>query len=114
MNIHCEFSSDSGGSLADQITLSLATTSNEKPKLKRINPVVDDGASLLDDSLAALTSYNELLEEKVAKLGIQADRSLATLRESSISDYDTTRLDDAIAATKRRRFALEKEVCTLC
>lgn len=91
----------------------LTTTPNGKPKSKRLNPIVDDGASLLDDSLAALTGYNEFLEEKVAKLRIQSDRSLAALRESSASDHDTTRLDETITATKLRRSALEKEIAAL-
>ncbi|KAI1426976.1 hypothetical protein F5Y12DRAFT_739379 [Xylaria sp. FL1777] len=79
-----------------------AITPNSKPLPRRPNPVVDDGASFLEDALDALTSYNKLLEEKVAKFTIQSDRSLATLRESSDSGHDVTAVSETADATKLR------------
>ncbi|KAI0905931.1 hypothetical protein F4823DRAFT_609151 [Ustulina deusta] len=69
----------------------------------RPNAVVDDGASFLEDALAALTSYNQLLEEKVAKFSVQSVRSLATLRESSDSSHEITAILDSANATKLRK-----------
>ncbi|KAF2972549.1 hypothetical protein GQX73_g963 [Xylaria multiplex] len=80
---------------------------------RRPNPIIHDGESLLEDALAALDSYNKLLEEKVAKFSIQSARSIATLRESSASEQDTKLLDERVAEIKRRKLLHEKQIAIL-
>lgn len=82
--------------------ISSTTIPRDKTRPKIPNPIIDDGASFLEGALTALTSYNTLLEEKVAKFSVQSTRSLAALRESSTSDYDVVALDKRTAAVKLR------------
>lgn len=90
---------------------SSAVTSRDTPPSRRSNPVVHNGASSLDDALAALDSYNKLLEEKIAKFGIQSTRSLANLKETSESDHDVRAINEMITETRSRRLHHLHEVC---
>ncbi|KAJ8131668.1 hypothetical protein O1611_g1957 [Lasiodiplodia mahajangana] len=83
------------------------------PKAKRPNPIIDDGPSFLEDALMALTDYNKLLEEKIAKFNTQSVRSLAALRESSASDLDVSVLNEKIAEVKLRKSLHEKQIANL-
>ncbi|KAI0455404.1 hypothetical protein F5B21DRAFT_472191 [Xylaria acuta] len=86
---------------------------HDKSKSKPPNPIVDDGASFLEDSLTALTDYNRLLGEKVAKFKTQSTRSLATLRESSDSEHNITALHERTAEVKLRKSLHAQEIAIL-
>ncbi|KAI1755472.1 hypothetical protein F4782DRAFT_488664 [Xylaria castorea] len=90
-----------------------AVSSRDKPKSKPPNPIADDGASFLEDSLTALTDYNKLLEEKIAKFKIQSNRSLATLRESSELEDNITALHERIAEVKLRKSLHAQQIAIL-
>ncbi|KAI8949580.1 hypothetical protein F4801DRAFT_552595 [Xylaria longipes] len=90
-----------------------AVPSRDNPKSKAPNPIVDDGASFLEDSLNALTDYNKLLEEKVAKFKVQSTRSLATLRESSESDQNIATLHERTAEVKLRKSLHAQQIAIL-
>ncbi|KAI1154263.1 hypothetical protein F4825DRAFT_199094 [Nemania diffusa] len=89
------------------------TIPRDKTRPKIPNPIIDDGASFLEGALTALTSYNTLLEEKVAKFSVQSTRSLAALRESSTSDYDVVALDKRTAAVKLRNSLHAQQIASL-
>ncbi|KAI0118741.1 hypothetical protein GGR51DRAFT_497472 [Nemania sp. FL0031] len=93
--------------------LSSTTTAHDKSKAKRPNPIIDDGSSFMEGALTALTDYNKLLEEKIAKFNTQSVRSLAAFKESSASDHDVTVLDEKIAELKRRKSLHKKQIATL-
>ncbi|KAI1127786.1 hypothetical protein F5Y10DRAFT_242107 [Nemania abortiva] len=85
----------------------------DKIEAERPNPIIDDGVSFLGGAVSALTDYNKLLEEKVAKFSTQSVRSLASLRESSASDRDVATLNERIAEVKRRKSLHERKIATL-
>ncbi|KAI0553011.1 hypothetical protein F4679DRAFT_533248 [Xylaria curta] len=85
----------------------------DKAKSKPPNPVIDDGASFLEDSLTALNDYNKLLEEKIAKFKIQSTRSLATLKESSEVDDNIAALHEKIAEVKSRKSIHAQQIASL-
>ncbi|KAI0415823.1 hypothetical protein F5X98DRAFT_345605 [Xylaria grammica] len=85
----------------------------DNPQSSRPNPIIGDGAGLLEDALDALAGYNKLLEEKVAKFSIQSVRSIATLGESSASDHDITPIDERAAQTKLRKLRHEQQIAIL-
>ncbi|KAI0542217.1 hypothetical protein GGR58DRAFT_300702 [Xylaria digitata] len=88
-------------------------TAHDKSQSRQPNPIINDGASFLEDALAALDSYNKLLEEKVAKFSVQSARSIATLRESSTSEQDTKLLDERVTEIKQRKLLHEKQIAIL-
>ncbi|GAP87786.1 putative vacuolar H+ Ca2+ [Rosellinia necatrix] len=93
---------------------SIATTiPHDDLKFKQPSPIVDDGESFLEYALAALTSYNELLEEKVAKFSIQSVRSLATIRESSDSAHDLTVIEERTTEAKLRKLLHMQQIAIL-
>ncbi|KAI1118034.1 hypothetical protein F5Y14DRAFT_400890 [Nemania sp. NC0429] len=89
------------------------TPIDNKLKSKEPGPIVDDGASFLEDAFTALADYNKLLEEKVSKFNVQSARSLATLRESAASDHSMTPLHDAITEASQRKLLHAQQIATL-
>ncbi|KAK5636649.1 hypothetical protein RRF57_012361 [Xylaria bambusicola] len=87
-----------------------AVSPRDTPPSKRPNPVLDDSASSLEDAVAALDSYNKLLEEKVAKFRVQSTRSLAILKEASESDDDTRAINEMINETRLRKLHHMQEI----
>ncbi|KAI0862685.1 hypothetical protein F4860DRAFT_471455 [Xylaria cubensis] len=85
----------------------------DKSKSKPPNPIVDDGASFLEDSVTALNDYNKLLEEKIAKFKVQSTRSLATLKESSEVDDNIAVLHEKIAEVKQRKSIHAQQIAIL-
>ncbi|TGJ87697.1 hypothetical protein E0Z10_g1075 [Xylaria hypoxylon] len=90
-----------------------AIASRDEPQSRRPNPIIDDGASFLEDALTALVGYNKLLEDKVAKFSVQSVRSIATLRESSASNHDITSLDERTTETKLHKSLHEQQIAIL-
>ncbi|KAI1742261.1 hypothetical protein F4680DRAFT_446327 [Xylaria scruposa] len=90
-----------------------AAPSRDKTKSEPPNTIVDDGASFLEDSVAALNDYNKLLEEKIAKFKVQSTRSLATLKESSEVDDNITVLREKIAEVKQRKSIHAQQITIL-
>ncbi|KAI1175959.1 hypothetical protein F4777DRAFT_288646 [Nemania sp. FL0916] len=60
-----------------------------KPRAQRPSPMVDDGTNLLEEAATAVSDYNRLLKEKVAKFNIQSVRSLAIMRDTSVPNHNT-------------------------
>ncbi|KAI0442192.1 hypothetical protein F4803DRAFT_551354 [Xylaria telfairii] len=84
-----------------------------KQESKLPNPIADDGESLLSDALTALTEYNRLLEEKVAKFKTQSTRSLAVLKESSESEHNIAALQKRTTEVKLRKSLHAKQIALL-
>ncbi|KAI1310857.1 hypothetical protein F5Y03DRAFT_344178 [Xylaria venustula] len=87
-----------------------AIAPHDHPPCRPPNPVTHDGTSFLEDTLDALTNYNELLEEKVSKFSIQSARSLAALRESSDADRDVAAILERVNETKQLNEQHRREI----
>ncbi|KAI0476837.1 hypothetical protein F4859DRAFT_514168 [Xylaria cf. heliscus] len=90
-----------------------AVSHHDEPESKPPKPIVDDGASFLEDALAALTDYNKLLEDKVAKFKTQSTRSLVTLQVSSKSEHNITALQERTAEVKQRKLHHAQQIAIL-
>ncbi|KAJ3564738.1 hypothetical protein NPX13_g7741 [Xylaria arbuscula] len=87
-----------------------AVTSGDPQPSRRPNPVLDDGASSLDDALVALDGYNRLLEEKIAKFNVQSTRSFTTSKETPESDHDIRAINEMINEIRLRKLHHMQEI----